>query len=95
MGSLPQIPTGTHIKNISIVPQIATVQHGDPADTDLRQRNMDIVSKTRKMIKTAQRKMLRLIVQTKRRYKTKKKKQETKDKSMENEEKQKKMTPSL
>ena len=40
VGSLSQIPTGTHIKNISRVSQIATAQHGDHADTDLRQRNM-------------------------------------------------------
>ena len=87
-----QIPTGIHIKSISLVSQIATVQHGDDADADLRQRNMDIVSEARKMIKIAQRKMLRLIVRTKRHYKTIKK-GKAKDNSMESEEKPKENDP--
>ena len=88
VGSLSQIPTGTHIKIISLVSQVATVQHGDHADTHQRQWNMDIVAETRKMIKTAHRKMLRLIVQTKRHNKTLEKGR-AKDKPMENGEKQK------
>ena len=43
MGSIPQIPTGTYFKNISPMPKITLVQHGDHADNDLRKWNVNIV----------------------------------------------------
>ena len=67
--------------------QVTTVQQGDHTDDDLCKWDMDIVSKTRQMIKTAQRDILRFIVQTKRNYKMKSKK-ETKETSTKRKGKQ-------
>ena len=87
MDSIPQIPTRTHIKSLALLSQIALVQHGDHADIDLRKRNMDIVSGTRKNDQDCIKKDASPHCPHEETVRNKENK-ETKDKSMENEEKQ-------
>ena len=45
MGSIPQIPTATHLKILPLMPQDASVQRGDHAHADLRVGNMDTLKR--------------------------------------------------
>ena len=73
VGSVPQISPGIDVERLPPLPQTSPVQHVNNTDDDIRQWYVDTDAvKHEKMIKTAQRKMLRLNVQTKRKYKPKK-----------------------
>ena len=50
MGCVPETPTGVHLKTIPILLQIAPIQHGDYANADVREWNMDIIEGTRKNV---------------------------------------------
>ena len=49
MGSFSQVPTGTHHEILPIMPQDASVEHGDHAHADLRVGNMDTLKRTREI----------------------------------------------
>ena len=74
--SVPQISPRAYLERLPTVPQITSFQHDHHADIDLRKSGTwTLPHKHKKMIKTAQRKMLRLIVQTIRKNKSKSKKE--------------------
>ena len=83
MGSVRQVQTGVSLERLPIVSLTTPFQYGHHTYADLCKRHVDTHAKTRKMIKTAQRKMLRLIIQTKRNYKTTRKASSKKDEEPE------------
>ena len=46
MGSVPQVQTGTYLKIISPMRKTALVQHGNHANADVCEWNMDTIEKT-------------------------------------------------
>ena len=46
MGSVPQVQTGTYLKIISPMPKTALVQHGNHANADVCEWNMDTIERT-------------------------------------------------
>ena len=66
-----QIHTRADIKIILPTTQTPLIQHGDHADAELRSDTWTLSKEHERMIRSTQRKMLRFIVQTKKKYKKK------------------------
>ena len=69
LGDLPQIQTRVDIKILHAQTSFTAFRRLSFSDCLLRSGNMGTKQRTRKMIQSTQRKMLRLIIQTKRIYK--------------------------
>ena len=66
LGDLPQIQTSVDIEKLHAQASSTAFRRRSFSDCLLRSWNMDTQQRTRKMIQSTQRKMLRLIIQTKR-----------------------------
>ena len=69
LGDVSQVQTGTDIEKLFAQTSTPAIGRSDNSDDMLRISNMDTHRRARKNVQTTQRKMLRLIIQTKRRYK--------------------------
>ena len=90
MGVVLQVQTGVDVKIIPPTAPTPFVQYGDSPTLTYASGTWTRIQEHERMIRSTQRKMLRLIVQTKRKYKkktqgSKEEKQMKKDKHTENE----------